>query len=181
MQSFARAIAERWFRLSHRRLWVSAAAARGEADKSILLAIDREQTVVGADHRARHGLEPQGHQFRPRGTGGPRGSFGVALLSIILPSVGLTPHLRHAARACAGAGPASANPSDVGRGGSHHRIRGSKSLWSAIVRIHGSATPIHSNAASPMEHFPRLTLYWTGCEGLRVSVRDGKRDPRQRR
>jgi len=64
IQSFARAIAERWFRLSYRRLWVIAAVAQGEADKSMLLAIDREQRVVGADHRARQGLEARGRSIQ---------------------------------------------------------------------------------------------------------------------
>ena len=68
MQSFARAIAERWFRLSYRRLWVIAAVAQGEADKSMLLAIDREQRVVGADHRARQGLEARGRSIQAPGT-----------------------------------------------------------------------------------------------------------------
>jgi hypothetical protein len=60
MKSFARTIAERWFRLSYRRLWVIAAVAQGEVDKSMLLAIDCEQRVVGADHRARQGLVARG-------------------------------------------------------------------------------------------------------------------------
>src|ERR1700733_10803801 len=64
IQSFARAIAERWFRLSYRRLWVIAAVAQGEADKSMLLAIDREQRVVGADRRARQGLEARGRSIQ---------------------------------------------------------------------------------------------------------------------
>jgi AraC-like DNA-binding protein len=64
MQSFARAIAERWFRLSYRRFWVIAAVAQGEADTSMLLAIDREQRLVGADHWARQGLEAGGRSIQ---------------------------------------------------------------------------------------------------------------------
>lgn len=65
LQSFARAIAERWFRLSYRRLWIIAAVAQGEADKSMLLAIDREQRVVGADYWARQGLAARGRSIHP--------------------------------------------------------------------------------------------------------------------
>lgn len=64
MESFARAIAERWFRLRYRRLWIIAAVSQSEADKSILLAIDREQSVVDADHGARQRLEARGRSIR---------------------------------------------------------------------------------------------------------------------
>jgi AraC-like DNA-binding protein len=65
LQSFARAIEERWFRLCYRRHWVVAALAQGEADKSFLLAIDNAQRVVGADHEARQRPETGERSIQP--------------------------------------------------------------------------------------------------------------------
>src|ERR1700722_1834583 len=63
--STARAMSERWFRLSHRRDWIIAARREGETNTSIVLAVDRGRTLIGADHAAREFLETTGRRFEP--------------------------------------------------------------------------------------------------------------------
>jgi AraC-like DNA-binding protein len=53
LASAAAAIAERWFRMHYRRHWIVAAQCRGGPEGSLLLAVDCEQRLVGADHSAR--------------------------------------------------------------------------------------------------------------------------------
>jgi AraC-like DNA-binding protein len=65
MRSTARAMSERWFRLSHRRDWIIAARREGETHASIVLAVDRCRTLIGADHAAREFLETTGRRFKP--------------------------------------------------------------------------------------------------------------------
>jgi AraC-like DNA-binding protein len=64
IRSTARAMSERWFRLSHRRDWIIAARREGETHTSIVLAVDRGRTLIGADHAAREFLEATGRRFK---------------------------------------------------------------------------------------------------------------------
>jgi AraC-like DNA-binding protein len=78
IESAARAIMERWFRLVHRRQWVVAAMRRNAPGTRIIFATDRDQRVVGAHRRARQLLEENGQRmgqhltvsalFRPNAT-----------------------------------------------------------------------------------------------------------------
>ena len=63
VESAARAITERWFRLVHRRQWVMVAMRRNAPGTSIVLAIDRDQRIVGADREARLLLEGRGQRM----------------------------------------------------------------------------------------------------------------------
>jgi AraC-like DNA-binding protein len=63
LESAARAITERWFRLSYRRQWIIAAMRRNSPGSAILLAADREQRLAGADRSARRLLEAKGGRF----------------------------------------------------------------------------------------------------------------------
>jgi AraC family transcriptional regulator len=65
IRSAARAMSERWFRLFHRREWIIAALREDETHTSIILAVDRNRTLVGADHAAREFLETTGRRFEP--------------------------------------------------------------------------------------------------------------------
>lgn len=49
----ARGIEERLFRAQFRHVWNIAAAPSGSSDEAVLLAVDNDQRVVGADHVAR--------------------------------------------------------------------------------------------------------------------------------
>jgi transcriptional regulator of acetoin/glycerol metabolism len=66
LQSAARAISERWFRLAHRRQWIIAAMRRDALGTTLLLAMDREHRLAGADRNARQLLERQGRWFDTR-------------------------------------------------------------------------------------------------------------------
>ena len=57
-----RAISERWFRLRYRRQWIVAAQRNCEPVDFIVLAVDRLNRVVGADHWAREVLKAKGLQ-----------------------------------------------------------------------------------------------------------------------
>jgi AraC-like DNA-binding protein len=63
LESAARAITERWFRLVHRRQWIIAAMRRDAPGMTLLLAIDREHRLAGADRNARLLLEKRGGRF----------------------------------------------------------------------------------------------------------------------
>ena len=65
IRSTARAMSERWFRLFHRREWIIAARREDETHTSIILAVDRSRTLIGADHAAREFLETTGRRFEP--------------------------------------------------------------------------------------------------------------------
>jgi AraC-like DNA-binding protein len=65
IRSTARAMSERWFRLSYRRDWIIAARRENETHTSIVLAVDRGRTLIGADHAAREFLETTGRRFKP--------------------------------------------------------------------------------------------------------------------
>jgi hypothetical protein len=63
VESAARAITERWFRLVHRRQWVVAAMRRNSPGTMILFATDRDQRIVGADRQARQVLVERGQRM----------------------------------------------------------------------------------------------------------------------
>jgi AraC-like DNA-binding protein len=63
VESVARAITERWFRLVHRRHCVVAAMPRNAPGTMILFATDRDQRLVGADRQARQLLEERGQRM----------------------------------------------------------------------------------------------------------------------
>ena len=65
IRSTARAMSERWFRLFHRREWIVAAQREDETHTSIILAVDRSRTLIGADHAAREFLKATGRRFEP--------------------------------------------------------------------------------------------------------------------
>ncbi len=56
LDSCARSITERWFRLCHRRHWIIAARKADDPRASLLLAFDTDSMVVGADRGARQHL-----------------------------------------------------------------------------------------------------------------------------
>ena len=65
IRSTARAMSERWFRFFHRREWIIAARREDETRTSIILAVDRSRTLIGADHAAREFLKTTGRRFEP--------------------------------------------------------------------------------------------------------------------
>jgi AraC-like DNA-binding protein len=62
INSVARGVSERWFRLRYRRQWIIAALRHPEGVDFITLAVDRQNRVVGADHCARDLLRDWGLQ-----------------------------------------------------------------------------------------------------------------------
>jgi AraC-like DNA-binding protein len=56
----ASAITERWFRMLHHQDWIVAARHQDATDASIILAVDRDQRLVGADRRVRQLLDDRG-------------------------------------------------------------------------------------------------------------------------
>jgi AraC-like DNA-binding protein len=66
IESAARAITERWFRLVHRRQWVVAAMRRSAPCATMIFATDRDQRIVGADRQARQLLEERGQRVGHR-------------------------------------------------------------------------------------------------------------------
>jgi AraC-like DNA-binding protein len=58
-ESTASTIAEQWFRIYHQRDWVLAAQAANDQDR-IILAVDRNRQLAGADHGARQYLREIG-------------------------------------------------------------------------------------------------------------------------
>ena len=65
VESAARAISERWFRLVNRRHCMVAAMRRNAPRTTILFATDRDQRIVGADRQARLMLEESGQRMGP--------------------------------------------------------------------------------------------------------------------
>jgi AraC-like DNA-binding protein len=65
----ARAVEERLFRQFFRHAWTIAAAPRDESSEAVLLAVDEDQRIIGADHVGRLAILP----------GGKRLSDGAAL------------------------------------------------------------------------------------------------------
>jgi AraC-like DNA-binding protein len=61
VNSVARCMAERWFRIRYRRQWI-VAALRPDTTDLITLAVDRDNRIVGADHWARRLLAGKGLQ-----------------------------------------------------------------------------------------------------------------------
>jgi len=66
VESTARSMTERWFRLTHRRQWIVAARRRNSPHTSMLLAVDRDQRVVAADKDARQILAQKGRRYEKR-------------------------------------------------------------------------------------------------------------------
>ena len=64
-ESAANAIAERCFRICHRQHWVMAAQCATEPGRRMLLAVDRDHQVAGADYRAQQVLRCRGMDFAP--------------------------------------------------------------------------------------------------------------------
>ncbi len=64
-ESTADAIAERCFRIFYRRHWVMAAQCAKEPGKRMLLAVDRDDKIIGADNRARQILQSGGVELAP--------------------------------------------------------------------------------------------------------------------
>jgi AraC-like DNA-binding protein len=64
-ESAANAIAERRFRIRYRQHWVMAAQCVKDPGKCMLLAVDRDYQVVGADYRAQQILRFRGMDLAP--------------------------------------------------------------------------------------------------------------------
>jgi AraC-like DNA-binding protein len=62
-ESTANAITERFFRIRYRQQWIMAAQCSGQPGKRMLLAVDRDYRVVGADYEAQHILRSRGTEF----------------------------------------------------------------------------------------------------------------------
>jgi AraC-like DNA-binding protein len=63
IRTTANALAERWFRCHYRSQWVILAMPLEEPDNAILLALDRDHGMIGANALARQMLEARGRQF----------------------------------------------------------------------------------------------------------------------
>jgi AraC-like DNA-binding protein len=63
IESTARSITERWFRLAHCREWIVAAMRRDSPGTYLLLAVDSGQSLLGADRAARQWLHTRGMRF----------------------------------------------------------------------------------------------------------------------
>lgn len=63
IESSARAIGERWFRVVYRRQWIVAAMRRDAPGTYVLLAIGKNQRLMGANRHARQVLEARGLSF----------------------------------------------------------------------------------------------------------------------
>ena len=66
IESTARCITERLFRLAHGREWIVAAMRRDSPGTYLLLATDSGQGLLGADRAARQWLETRGMRFEQR-------------------------------------------------------------------------------------------------------------------
>jgi AraC-like DNA-binding protein len=66
IESAARSMTERWFRITHRRHWIVAALRRHSPHTCIILAVDRDQRLLAIDREARQLLERQGRRFEKR-------------------------------------------------------------------------------------------------------------------
>jgi len=63
IESAARSITERWFRLGHRRQWIVAALRRNAPHTCLVFAVDRDQRILAAERNARQLLEQKGRRF----------------------------------------------------------------------------------------------------------------------
>jgi AraC-like DNA-binding protein len=66
LESAARSMTERWFRLTHRKQWIVAALRRNAPHTCIILAVDRDHRVVAADSKARQLFEQKCGRFEKR-------------------------------------------------------------------------------------------------------------------
>jgi AraC-like DNA-binding protein len=65
IEATARAITERWFRICHRRHWIIAARRTRRPHIAMLLAVDDNQKLVGADRQARELLAARHQDIAP--------------------------------------------------------------------------------------------------------------------
>ena len=63
IRTTANALAERWFRSYYRSQWVVLAMPLDEPDNALLLALDRDYGMIGANALARQTLEARGRHF----------------------------------------------------------------------------------------------------------------------
>lgn len=68
VESSTRAMAERWFRMSHLNHWIVAAQRAGDPQRSILVAVNRDYQLVAADRSAQQLLQARGLHLRSRVT-----------------------------------------------------------------------------------------------------------------
>jgi transcriptional regulator of acetoin/glycerol metabolism len=61
----ARAIEERLFREQFRREWIVAISPQEDSGAPVLIAVDRERSIAGANRAARVALSNAGHPFEP--------------------------------------------------------------------------------------------------------------------
>jgi len=66
LESTARSMTERWFRLTHFRQWIVIAVHQKAAHLSVILAVDRDQRVVSADRNAIQLLQQTARRFEKR-------------------------------------------------------------------------------------------------------------------
>jgi AraC-like DNA-binding protein len=64
-ESAANAMAERCFRICYRQYWIMAAQCANDPGRCMLLAVDRDHQVAGADYRAQQILRCRGMDFTP--------------------------------------------------------------------------------------------------------------------
>jgi len=81
LQSTARAMSERRFRMQYAQYWVLAALHAHTPYHSMLLAIDRDHWVVGTDYHARRLFESHGRALQPLPAAREIFPFAVASLS----------------------------------------------------------------------------------------------------
>ena len=142
IESTARSITERWFRLAHCREWIVAAMRRDSPGTYLLLAVDSGQTLRGADRAARQWLETKGMRFGP----------GLALPRLFQSGIGNLP-------------PRSCGDAEV------TLVTGSGEAWIGLVTppdIGATASCLDQRAV--LHARPRLnslTRLWPGSDGDR--------------
>ena len=65
----ARAIEERLFRKQFHREWIIAVALPDKSSSAMLISVDRDRRIIGADRSARHMLSRSGHDRLEQGVG----------------------------------------------------------------------------------------------------------------
>jgi AraC-like DNA-binding protein len=138
----ARSITERWFRLVHCREWIVAAMRRDSPGTYLLLAVNRGQSLLGADRKARQFLETRGMRFER----------GPALSTLFQSGVGNLP-------------PRSCGDAEV------NLVTGSGEAWIGLVTPPDvAATESCLDQRAVLHARPRLdslTRWWPGSDGGR--------------
>jgi AraC-like DNA-binding protein len=129
-EASARAIEERSFRERFRREWIVAVAPPGGAGSAMLLAVDRDQRIVGADRNARTTLLRNNHSLEN----------GVSLWAVFERDHGL---FRHKDRGDLPARLASA---------------GTAELWPALITPPESLGTWHNSERAGLHARPRLDV-----------------------